>query len=248
MPRYLRKGTYWWLPLAACTVALTATLAHAAQDAKAPRKGAAQPTAAAEPADQRAEAERALEIGVQAFDAGKSSDAVKALSKAIQTGGLAPQQMAKALYRRGVAYRKLNQTAPAIADLTSALWLKGGLSETERVDALNNRALAYREAGLSDRADADVRRSEMHPVAAPQVSSWQTQTVRPPAGQPASGSGGFSGFFSNWFGSAKPAATAAKPAPAPTPAPAVAAAPSEPQPALPWQASVSAVSAPGKTP
>ena len=229
----------WVLPLsvAVCSLGLALQGAEAAQDPKTQRKGAAaQP---AEPVDNRAIAEKALEDGVQALDAGKPADAVKSLTKAIQTGGLTSQQMAKALYRRGVAYRKLSQTAPAIADLTSALWLKGGLSETERVDALNNRALAYREAGLSERADADVRRSEVKPSTTPQVSSWKPETAGG-AGAPAATApspGGIAGFFGSWFGGNKSAAPAAV-KPAATPA-AVAPA-TQPAAVAPWQTSVSA--------
>ena len=46
--------------------------------------------------------------------------AAQALSQALQ-GGLPSRQMAKALYHRGVAYRRQGKPAQAISDLTSAL-------------------------------------------------------------------------------------------------------------------------------
>ena len=58
--------------------------------------------------------------------------------------------MAKALLYRGIAYRQQKKPAQAIADLTSALWLKGGLAEADRSDALKQRTSAYQEAGLAD--------------------------------------------------------------------------------------------------
>ena len=68
-----------------------------------------------------------------------------------------PPQMARALYHRGVAYRKANKPAQAISDLTSALWLKNGLQDADRQDAVKQRADAYREAGLPDQSGEDGR-------------------------------------------------------------------------------------------
>ena len=52
--------------------------------------------------------------------------------------------MAKALLYRGIAYRQQKLPAQAIADLTSALWLKGGLS-----DGRPHRRPAAADVGLS---------------------------------------------------------------------------------------------------
>ncbi|HZT47377.1 MAG TPA: SPOR domain-containing protein [Hyphomicrobiaceae bacterium] len=97
-----------------------------------------------------AEASRAIEQAVKLLEAGKSEQAAQALSTVIGGGNLPPPIMAKALLYRGIAYRQQNKPTQAIADLTSALWLKGGLAEPERKDALRQRASAYQEAGLSD--------------------------------------------------------------------------------------------------
>jgi hypothetical protein len=72
------------------------------------------------------------------------------LTATLAGGNLPPAIMAKALLYRGVAYRQQNKPAQAIADLTSALWLKGGLSDSDRKDALGHRRSAYQEAGLSE--------------------------------------------------------------------------------------------------
>ena len=98
-----------------------------------------------------------IENGIKDMQAGKLERAVDAFSGVISRGKVPANLMARALYNRGVAYRRQTKPAQAIADLQSALWLKGGLSDAERTDALENRAAAYREAGLPDQTDADGR-------------------------------------------------------------------------------------------
>jgi tetratricopeptide (TPR) repeat protein len=91
---------------------------------------------------------KAYEAGTKAFEAGKYAPAIQALSAALSAGGLSSQQMAKALYYRGVAYRKTGKSALAISDLTSSVWLKNGLNDADRAAAMDQRQGAYREAGL----------------------------------------------------------------------------------------------------
>jgi hypothetical protein len=93
---------------------------------------------------------KSYEAGTKAFEAGKFTSAISSLSNALSIGGLSSQQMAKALYYRGVAYRKTGKTAQAISDLTSAVWLKNGLSDADRAAAMENRQGAYQEAGLGN--------------------------------------------------------------------------------------------------
>ncbi len=93
---------------------------------------------------------KAFESGAKAFEAGKTDQAIQSLSTALSQGGLSSQQMAKALYYRGAAYRKQGKAAQAISDLTSAVWLKNGLSDSERAAAMDQRQGAYRDAGLGD--------------------------------------------------------------------------------------------------
>jgi SPOR domain len=102
------------------------------------------------------EAQRAIDAALKLVEAGKSEAAMQALTATLAGGNLPPAIMAKALLYRGIAYRQQQKPAQAIADLTSALWLKGGLSETDRTDALRQRASAYQEAGLSASGQATV--------------------------------------------------------------------------------------------
>src|SRR5262249_58609784 len=95
------------------------------------------------------EAQRAVEHAAKLIDAGKTEQAVQALSATLAGGNLPPATMARALLLRGSAYRQQKKPAQAIADFTSALWLKGGLSESDRADGLRQRAAAYSEAGLN---------------------------------------------------------------------------------------------------
>jgi tetratricopeptide (TPR) repeat protein len=94
-----------------------------------------------------------LKNGAAALNAGKYDNAVRMLSATVNSGGAAPSEAAKALYLRGIAYRKLGQPSRAIADLGAAIWL--GLPGSDRVRAQVNRGLAYRSAGLSKEAEAD---------------------------------------------------------------------------------------------
>lgn len=106
------------------------------------------PTAPAAEKKPAASGVKSYEAGTKAFEAGKYAPAIQSLSTALSMGGLSSQQMAKALYYRGVAYRKTGKSAQAISDLTSAVWLKNGLSDADRAAATEQRQGAYQEAGL----------------------------------------------------------------------------------------------------
>ena len=101
------------------------------------------------------EASNHVDNGIKLLQGGKIDAAVHTFSSVIGAGKLPPTTMARALYNRGLAYRKQGKQAQAISDLTSALWLKGGLNDAERADALASRVAAYREAGLSDQSTGD---------------------------------------------------------------------------------------------
>jgi hypothetical protein len=94
--------------------------------------------------------QRAYAGGTRSFEAGDMAGAEQQLSVALAGGGLPNSQMARALYLRGAAARRLGKPAQAISDLTTAVWLKGGLSDTDKAKATEERQLAYREAGLGD--------------------------------------------------------------------------------------------------
>lgn len=95
-----------------------------------------------------------LKNGAAALSAGKYDNAVRMLSSTIKSDNASPGDAAKALYLRGVAYRKLGQPARAISDLGAAIFL--GLPDEDRVKALVNFGLAYQAAGLSSQGEAEI--------------------------------------------------------------------------------------------
>jgi hypothetical protein len=95
-------------------------------------------------------ARQAYDAGLKQFANGHYEPAIEQLSAALKSGGLSSTQMAKALYRRGVAYKRQKQPGLAISDLTSALWLKNGLSGDDREAATAERTEAYKMAGVAD--------------------------------------------------------------------------------------------------
>lgn len=131
----------------AVTTALVLPSPASSATANKPAVGADANSAAKANADA---ALKAYSAGTRAYETGRSADAVQTLSTALSAGGLQPSQMAKALYYRGMAQKKLGKPALAISDLTSAIWLKGGLSDTDRANAIQARQQAHKEAGLGD--------------------------------------------------------------------------------------------------
>jgi sporulation related protein len=95
-----------------------------------------------------------LKNGAASLAAGKYDAAVRQLSATINSDSASPGEAAKALYLRGIAYRKMGEPARAVADLGAAIWL--GLPQDDRVKALVNRGLAYKAAGLGREAEAEL--------------------------------------------------------------------------------------------
>ena len=125
--------------------------AAAASKAKSKAAAAAAPASEADQAKQNSDqSRRAYDAGIKSYSASKYQPAVDELSGALRGGGLGSAEMAKALYVRGLAYKKLSKPGLAISDLTSALWLKNGLGESDQKNAISERAEAYRLAGLGD--------------------------------------------------------------------------------------------------
>lgn len=108
----------------------------------------------AAPIQAKAQEGGALAAGVTALNAGKYDNAVRQLSTAIASSSISPGEAAKALFLRGIAYRKLNQPARSISDLGAAMWL--GLPPSDRLKAQVNRGLAYRAAGLNEQGEAEL--------------------------------------------------------------------------------------------
>jgi len=95
-----------------------------------------------------------LKNGAASLAAGKYDNAVRQLSSTINAENAVAAEAARALYLRGIAYRKLGQPARAISDLGAAIFL--GLPDEDRVKALVNRGLAYQAAGLPSQGDAEI--------------------------------------------------------------------------------------------
>jgi tetratricopeptide (TPR) repeat protein len=98
--------------------------------------------------------EAGLKNGAASLAAGKYDAAVRQLSATINSDSASPSDAAKALYLRGIAYRKMGEPARAVADLGAAIWL--GLPQADKVKALVNRGLAYKAAGLGNEAEAEL--------------------------------------------------------------------------------------------
>ena len=109
--------------------------------------------------------------GIKSYEAGRMDTAVTTLTKAISGGGLSSQDLAKALYFRGLAHQRSKKSAQAIADLTSAVWMKGGLSPSEQQAALAARSKAYSEVGVSDPGPPVASIGKPAPAAPPSSSA-----------------------------------------------------------------------------
>lgn len=223
--------------------AMSAAIAAAALVPGGPVQAApeAAPAAAPKRSAPPSKAEQTLNRGIAAYKKNALARAVGAFSSALSSGGLDTSGTARALYYRGLSYRKQGRTALAITDLTNALWLNNGLDATERADAIANRTAAYQAAGIADpgapqAAPAPAQTAAAAPAstppapptlsATPQAAARPTTTsaITPPSAQPSApaasgssaGSNPFSGvgsFFSNLFsgGSSAPAPSATAP-------------------------------------
>lgn len=109
----------------------------------------ATPKAAAKASPSGSDADRVLDGAAKSLDAGNADAAMTALDELLKGGGLPNYHMARALYLRGLAHRKKGRPAQAIADLTSAIWLKDGLGEKDRNTALSARSEISREVGVA---------------------------------------------------------------------------------------------------
>jgi hypothetical protein len=122
------------------------TLAALSMASPAAAQTVAKPAVAEKAADSKApEAAKAFAAGTKAFESGKTDAAVAALSTAITMGGLNNPDLAKAMFYRGVAYRKQKMPAAALSDLNAAVWLREGLSATDKAVAEDHRQALLRE-------------------------------------------------------------------------------------------------------
>lgn len=220
-----RADTAIRLPLAvACSIAVGVLVTAQTGDLAG---AAVAQTAKTETSAPSSDGRKAVIDGIKAYESGRMDKAVPALTKAIEAGGLSPQDLAKALYYRGLAYQRSEQTAKAIADLTNAVWMDGGLNASEQQNALAVRGKAYAAVGLPDPGPPTQRVAAAAPAGTPAAGGNVTTVTS--SSNPLSGVGN---FFSNLFTSgssagasssgpattastAKPAAAAPSPAAAP---------------------------------
>lgn len=158
--------------------------------------------AKADPAAAQAE----VENGVNALAQGRADAAVASLTSALSSSSLPQTQTARALYYRGVAYRRQAKPAQAISDLTNALWIKGGLTEEQRQDALQQRSGAYREAGLPDQSDPGGQRAAAGAKGGSQSAPFASVAPPPPSASSTTLSASGGGFFGSLFGGSTPTA------------------------------------------
>jgi SPOR domain len=174
-----------------------------AKEADAEQTADGEEAAAKKPAKKKqdpVEAQRAIEAALKLLEAGKSEPAAQALTTVLNGGNLPPAIMAKALLYRGIAYRQQKKPAQAIADLTSALWLKGGLAEADRADALKQRTSAYQEAGLAQSGEP-IAPAVPNAARATRTASASENLSSPEASAPSTQTGGgWSNPFAGWFG------------------------------------------------
>jgi SPOR domain len=245
-------------------------LAQSAQSAGQPAKKAAakaKPKAAeadAEPAGSEASRDgtaawRDYDAGLQLLNSSQPAAASEKFSKVLAGSNVPTPLMAKTLLQRGIAYRQEGKPAQAVADLTSAMYLRNGLTEPEKAEATAQRSASYREAGLTEQgvASPDQNRSSVVASAATGGSS-SGRSIAPsvsvpvaglaagteaPAPAAAASSGG--GFFGKLFGSSDSAVAAPAPSAAPAPVTAAVSAWSTPDTATPAAAAKGGVAKTG---
>jgi len=193
------------------------------------------------PATKRKAGAANVNKAIRLLKSGKTVKATALLNKAITAGGMPSKDMARALHYRGIALRKQGKPAEAIADLTSALWLKNGLSGALRAEAEANRAAAYKEAGFAQatgrvlptapsaaskavsakRGAKRVRTAkQIVPVGNQPTTGWQVHTTprtaaAPPPIETKSTGNAITGFFSKLFSTGSKPKPVARQAPAP---------------------------------
>jgi len=144
-----------------------ASMLIAGQPAMGQSSGPSSPSSKA--GDTAAAGLKAYQFGTKAYEAGRMESAIAELTVALSSGGLDSPQLAKALFYRGVAFRKQGKPGQAISDLMSAVWLRDGLSEVERATASDHCKGSYRDAGINEPPDQQFAQQPSAPVAASAV-------------------------------------------------------------------------------
>jgi hypothetical protein len=87
-----------------------------------------------------------LRRGEASLNAGEFTVAARQLSATVNDKDATINQVARALYLRGIAYRRAGYPGQAAADLGAALWL--GLPSSDKARAYVNKGLAFQAAGM----------------------------------------------------------------------------------------------------
>ncbi|MEM7193221.1 MAG: SPOR domain-containing protein, partial [Pseudomonadota bacterium] len=87
-----------------------------------------------------------LRRGEASLQAGQFADAARQLSATINDKDATINQVAKALYLRGIANRRAGYPGQAASDLGAAIWL--GLPSSDKARAYVNKGLAYQAVGM----------------------------------------------------------------------------------------------------
>ncbi len=149
-------------------------------------------------------ADTILEKAIASYRDGNLEPALGGINAALR-GGLSSGLTARALYYRGLVYRKQGSPGHAISDLTRALDYDG-LSDQERSDAMEARSAAYQEAGVANQEVVVISPTTGGGGKAPSQPPPQTTAaiVSPPATKPAT---------TNWGRATQVAANAPLPVP-----------------------------------
>lgn len=160
-----------------------------------PGKGqAAKDDAAAAPVD----AEATLDKAHRALADGKAAVAFGLADQVVRHAKKDPRNTARALAVRGEAHLHQGRPAEALADLESALWVKGGLAGAEREAATTARANALQQSGLA--ANSPSPNDSGRSASRRSADSSRAVAGASPDPAPAPSSGGIGGFFSSLFG------------------------------------------------
>ncbi|MDJ0514153.1 MAG: hypothetical protein QNJ62_11995 [Methyloceanibacter sp.] len=87
-----------------------------------------------------------LRRGEASLSSGQFTEAARQLSSTVNHKDATLNQVARALYLRGIAYRRAGYPGQAASDLGAALWL--GLPSSDKARAYVNKGLAFQAAGM----------------------------------------------------------------------------------------------------
>ena len=93
-----------------------------------------------------------LRRGEASLNSGQFNDAARQLSATVNDKDSTINQVARALYLRGIAYRRAGYPGQAVSDLGAAIWL--GLPSSDKARAYVNKGLAFQAAGMASQSSS----------------------------------------------------------------------------------------------